>query len=92
MQNGRARSFHGRFRKACLKVGRLGNLFEARGRIAAWRKECNEERAHSSLVYRTMEELAREIGGEKEGEKGAAWKGKDQFYTPIGNPEAPAAR
>jgi len=92
VENVRARSFHGRFRKAGLKVGRLGNLFEARGRIAAWRKECNEERAHSSLVHRTMEELAREIGGEKGCEKSAAGKGKDQFLTPIGNPEAPAGR
>jgi putative transposase len=34
------------------------NLFDARRKIAAWRKECNEERPHSSLGYRTPKEFA----------------------------------
>jgi len=64
MQNGRVESFHGRFREECLRVSWFGNLFEARGKIAAWRNEYNQERPHSSLGYRTPEEFARAIGGE----------------------------
>ena len=77
MQNGRVESFHGKLRDECLRVSWFGNLFEARRKIAAWRKEYNQERPHSSLGYRTPEEFAREVGGEKAVEKtGAAppWK------------------
>jgi putative transposase len=52
-------------REERLNVSWSGNLFEARERIAAWRREYNEERPHSSLGYRTLEEFAREAGGEK---------------------------
>ena len=62
MQNGRVESFHGRLREECLRVSWFGNLFEARGKIAAWRKQYNEERPHSSLGYRTPAEFARGIG------------------------------
>ena len=86
MQNGRVESFHGRLREECLNVSWFGNVFEARGKIAAWRKEYNEERPHSSLGYRTPEEFAHEIGGEKGCGKGAAWKSKNNFSTPLGNP------
>ncbi len=65
MQNGRVESFNGRLREECLNVSWFGNMFEARGKIAAWRREYNQERPHSSLGYRTPEEFAREIGGEK---------------------------
>ena len=34
------------------------NLFDARRKIALWRKEYNEERPHSSLGYRTSQEFA----------------------------------
>jgi len=34
------------------------NLFDARRKIAAWRKEYNEERPHSSLGYKTPKEFA----------------------------------
>jgi putative transposase len=64
MQNGRVESFHGRLREECLRVSWFGNLFEARGKIAAWRNEYNQQRPHSSLGYQTPEEFAREIGGE----------------------------
>jgi len=60
MQNGRVESFHGRLREECLNVNWFGNLFEARWKIAAWRREYNEERPHSSLGYRTPAEFARE--------------------------------
>ena len=34
------------------------NLFDARRKIAAWRKEYDEERPHSTLGYRTPKEFA----------------------------------
>jgi putative transposase len=86
MQNGRVESFNGRMREECLTVSWFGNLFEAREKIAAWRREYNEERPHSSLGYRTPEEFAREMRGEKGCGKGAAWKSKNNFSTPLGNP------
>ncbi len=51
-QNARIESFHGRSRKECLMVSWFQNLFDARRKIAAWRKEYNEERPHSSLGYK----------------------------------------
>ena len=38
MQNGRVESFNGRMREECLTVSWFGNLFEAREKIAAWRR------------------------------------------------------
>jgi len=47
------------------------NLFDARQKIAAWRKEYNEERPDSSLGYKTPKEFAatkeNEIGNNTEG-------------------------
>jgi putative transposase len=57
-QNGRIESFHGRLREECLRVSWFQNLFDARRKIAAWHKEYNEERPHSSLGYRTPKEFA----------------------------------
>ena len=57
-QNGRVESFHGRLREECLRVSWFQNLFEARRKIGAWRKEYNEERPHSSLRYLTPTEFA----------------------------------
>jgi hypothetical protein len=34
------------------------NLFDARRKIAAWQRQYNEERPHSSLSYRTSAEFA----------------------------------
>ncbi len=65
MQNGQVESFHGKLRDECLRVSWFGNLFEARRKIASWRNEYNHERPHSSLGYRTPQEFAREMGGEK---------------------------
>ena len=86
MQNGRVESFNGRMREECLNVSWFGNLLDARQKIAAWRREYNEERPHSSLGYRTPEEFAREAGGEKGCGKDAAWKSKGSFSPPLGNP------
>jgi Integrase core domain len=87
MQNGQVESFHGKLRDECLRVSWFGNLFEARRKIAAWRKEYNEERPHSSLGYRTPEGFAQEIGSEEGCGKAAAWKSlHNDFPTPLGNP------
>jgi len=54
--------------------------------LIARRREYNEERPHSSLGYRTPEEFACEMSGEKGCGKGATWKSKNNFSTPLGNP------
>jgi putative transposase len=58
IQNAHVESFHGRLREECLRVSWFRNLFDARIKIADWRKEYNEERPHSSLGYRTPAEFA----------------------------------
>ena len=57
-QNGRLESFNARLREECLRVSWFQNLFDARRKIAAWQKEYNEERPHSSLGYRTPREFS----------------------------------
>jgi len=47
--------------RECLNASWFANLFEARRKIAAWRKEYNKERPHSSLGYRTPAAFAREV-------------------------------
>ncbi len=61
MQNGHVESFHGKLRDECLNASWFGNLFEARAKIGAWRKEYNEERPHSSLGYLAPREFARRM-------------------------------
>lgn len=63
MQNAHVESFHGKLRDECLSASWFQNLFDARRKIEAWRKEYNEERPHSSLGYRTPAQFARAIGG-----------------------------
>jgi putative transposase len=58
MQNGHVESFNGRLRDECLNASWFRTLAEARGTITAWREEYNGERPHSSLGYRTPNELA----------------------------------
>jgi putative transposase len=62
MQNGHLESFNGRLREECLNVSWFENLFDARRKIADWKKDYNEQRPHSSLAYRTPKEFA-EIAG-----------------------------
>ena len=57
-QNARVESFHGRLREECLRVSWFQNLFDAKRKIATWRKEYNEERPQSSLGYLTPQEFA----------------------------------
>ena len=61
-QNARIESFHGRLREECLALSWFQNLFDARRKVAAWRKEYNEERPHSSLGYQTPKEFAAQAG------------------------------
>jgi putative transposase len=60
-QNGYAESFKGKLRDECLNVSWFENLWDARGKIAAWQKEFNEERPHSALGYQTPAEFARQL-------------------------------
>ena len=57
-QNAHVESFHGRLREECLALSWFQNLFDARRKVAAWCREYNEERPHSSLGYRTPKEFA----------------------------------
>lgn len=57
-QNGRVESFHGKLRDEFLNVSWFQNLFDARRKIAAWKREFNEQRPHSSLNYLTPAEFA----------------------------------
>ena len=49
MQNGYIESFNGKFRDECLNEHWFQTLPQARSEIAAWRKDYNEVRPHSSL-------------------------------------------
>lgn len=60
-QNAHVESFHGRLREECLRVSWFQNLFDARKKIAFWRRDYNEQRPHSSLNYLTPTEFARQI-------------------------------
>jgi hypothetical protein len=52
IQNAHVERFHGGLREECLRVSWFRNLFDARIKIAGWRKEYIK-RPHRSLVYRT---------------------------------------
>src|SRR5947208_16015163 len=60
-QNGYVESFNGKLRDECLNVSWFENLWDARRKIAAWQKEFNEERPHSSLGYQTPAAFARQL-------------------------------
>jgi putative transposase len=49
MQNGYIESFNGKLRDECLNEQWFETLHQARTTIAAWRRDYNEERPHSSL-------------------------------------------
>jgi putative transposase len=55
VENAHVESFNGKLRDECLHVSWFRNLWQARARIDAWRKEYNCERPHSSLGYQTPE-------------------------------------
>ena len=53
VQNAFIESFNGKMRDECLNEHWFGTLVEARQTIAAWRRDYNEVRPHSSLGNRT---------------------------------------
>lgn len=55
VENAHVESFNGKLRDECLNVSWFRNLWQARARIDAWRREYNSERPHSSLGYQTPE-------------------------------------
>jgi len=57
-QNAFIESFNGRFRDECLNEHWFTSLAHAREEIAAWRRDYNEARPHSSLGYQTPAEFA----------------------------------
>jgi len=54
-------SFNARVRQELLNASWFTSLAEARERMAAWRREYNEDRPHSSLKNRTPQEYAEEV-------------------------------
>lgn len=58
VQNAYIESFNGRFREEWLNLHWFTSLAKARRIIEAWRIDCNDQRPHRSLGYRTPAELA----------------------------------
>jgi putative transposase len=65
VQNALIESFNGKFRDECLNQNWFAGLREARRIIEDWRVDYNTVRPHSALDYRTPEEFARGVRGEK---------------------------
>ena len=86
VQNAHVESFHGKLRDECLNASWFANLFEARRKIAAWRREYNEERPHSSLGYRTPAAFAAAVRNEEGCGKDASGKTETRFPPALGNP------
>ena len=61
VQNAVMESFNGRFRDECLNSHWFTSLEDARQTIEAWRIDYNQERPHSSLGYRTPEEVHQDL-------------------------------
>jgi putative transposase len=57
-QNAYIESFNGKFRDECLNEHWFISMRHARETIAAWRREYNDERPHSSLGYLTPKQFA----------------------------------
>jgi putative transposase len=87
-QNAHVESFNGKLREECLNLSWFQNLFDARRKIAVWRREYNEERPHSSLDYRTPQEFAA-LASKNQGELYVADAGQEVSnadplpHTPI---------
>ena len=73
-QNAYVESFNNKLREECLRVSWFQNLFEAGRIIAAWRRDYNERRPHSSLNYMTPAEFAAQ-----------ASRGKDAGFACLEN-------
>jgi putative transposase len=86
-QNAHVESFHGKLRDECLNASWFQNLWDARSKIEAWRKEYNEERPHSSLGYETPVAFARRMAALRS--PTACLRRQAPCVPPLGpNPEA----
>jgi putative transposase len=56
-QNAYIESFNGKFRQECLRQHWFESLHEAREIVETWRQDYNQVRPHSSLEYRTPQEV-----------------------------------
>jgi putative transposase len=69
MDNGFIESFNGKLRDECLNGELFLDSVDARRKLAAWRREYNEQRPHSSIGNLTPVELAhtaRVVAGKNE--------------------------
>jgi len=62
IQNAFVESFNGRAREECLHQHWFLDLFDARRTVAAWRRDYNHHRPHSSLGYLPPAVYARQLG------------------------------
>lgn len=58
-QNAHVESFHGQLLEECLTLSWFQNLFDARRKIAAWRKEYNEKGRTACVQLETSPEVLR---------------------------------
>jgi putative transposase len=82
-QNARVESFHGRLREECLRVSWFYNLFDARKKIALWRREYNEQRPHSRLKYLTPAEFAAQASRGKDADSVSLKNDNAVFHFPT---------
>jgi len=75
-------------REECLNLSWFENLFDARRTIAAWRKEYDEERPHSSLGYKTPKEFAARLRPSASTERSE----RQGIQAPSLAPRAPPSR
>lgn len=63
IENAFVESFNSRFRDECLNQHWFESVSDARSTIAQWRSDYNNARPHSSLNYRTPNEVAASMAG-----------------------------
>jgi putative transposase len=60
-ENGYIESFNGRLRDECLNGELFLDILDARQKLAAWKRDYNEERPHTSIGNLTPVEFARQV-------------------------------
>ena len=71
-QNAFVESFNGRLRDECLNETLFTSINQARAELAAWRRDYNHTRPHSSLNGLTPKEFAAQRAGSLELDEGSA--------------------
>lgn len=69
IENAHIESFNGRLRQECLNQNWFVSIEDAREQLAAWRKDYNADRPHSSLGNRTPLEFAEQIRSTRDSRK-----------------------